>query len=112
MPRFQQELPFVSEADSERLSRIEQSLEMLWEKVTTSGGKQDERHAEVLGLCSSLKEELRTNTDKETMDQWVGKLLEQRISLLREEIAEKETEHSQQVCLKKLIPYFQAVPVD
>ncbi|XP_047015445.1 SUN domain-containing protein 1 isoform X7 [Ictalurus punctatus] len=91
-----QELPFVSEADSERLSRIEQSLEMLWEKVTTSGGKQDERHAEVLGLCSSLKEELRTNTDKETMDQWVGKLLEQRISLLREEIAEKETEHSQQ----------------
>ncbi|XP_053495502.1 SUN domain-containing protein 1 isoform X5 [Ictalurus furcatus] len=91
-----QELPVVSEADSERLSRIEQSLEMLWEKVTTSGGKQDERHAEVLGLCSSLKEELRTNTDKETMDQWVGKLLEQRISLLREEIAEKETEHSQQ----------------
>ncbi|XP_053495499.1 SUN domain-containing protein 1 isoform X2 [Ictalurus furcatus] len=90
------ELPVVSEADSERLSRIEQSLEMLWEKVTTSGGKQDERHAEVLGLCSSLKEELRTNTDKETMDQWVGKLLEQRISLLREEIAEKETEHSQQ----------------
>ncbi|XP_047673176.1 SUN domain-containing protein 1 isoform X2 [Tachysurus fulvidraco] len=90
-----QELPVVSEADSERLARIEQSLGMLWDKVAASGGKQEERHAEVLGLCSSLKEELRTNTDKESMGQWVGSLLEQRLSLLRAEM-EEQTERSQQ----------------
>ncbi|KAK3529341.1 hypothetical protein QTP70_029141 [Hemibagrus guttatus] len=90
-----QELPVISEDDSERLARIEQSLGMLWDKVATSGGKQEERHAEVLGLCSSLKEELHTNTDKETMGQWVGTLLEQKLSLLRAEM-EKQTEHSQQ----------------
>lgn len=88
----------MSEADSERLARIEQSLGLLWDKVATSGGKQDERHAEVLGLCSSLKEELHTNTDKESMGQWVGTLLEQRLSLLREEM-EKESERSQKVRL-------------
>ncbi|XP_058261997.1 SUN domain-containing protein 1 isoform X2 [Hemibagrus wyckioides] len=85
----------VFEPDSERLARIEQSLEMLWNKVAASGGKQEERHAEVLGLCSSLKEELRTNTDKDTMGQWVGTLLEQKLSLLRAEM-EKQTEGSQQ----------------
>ncbi|XP_060718006.1 SUN domain-containing protein 1 isoform X7 [Tachysurus vachellii] len=90
-----QELPVVSEADSERLARIEQSLGMLWDKVAASGGKQEERHAEVLGLCSSLKEELRTNTDKDSMGQWVGSLLEQRLSLLRAEM-EEQTERSQQ----------------
>ncbi|MCJ8738349.1 hypothetical protein PDJAM_G00034720 [Pangasius djambal] len=90
----QQELPGVSEADSERLARIEQSLGMLWDKVAASGGKQEERHAEVLGLCSSLKEELRTNTDKESMGQWVGTIVEQRLSLLRGEM-ETEMEHSQ-----------------
>lgn len=69
---------------------------MLWDKVAASGGKQEERHTEVLGLCSSLKEELRTNTDKEALGQWVGTLLEQRLSLLRDEM-EKETEHLQKV---------------
>lgn len=90
----------MSEADSERLARIEQSLGMLWDKVAASGGKQEERHAEVLGLCSSLKEELHTNTDKDTMGQWVGTLLEQKLILLKEEMEkEKEAEHSQKVCL-------------
>ncbi|XP_058262004.1 SUN domain-containing protein 1 isoform X7 [Hemibagrus wyckioides] len=91
----QQKPTVVFEPDSERLARIEQSLEMLWNKVAASGGKQEERHAEVLGLCSSLKEELRTNTDKDTMGQWVGTLLEQKLSLLRAEM-EKQTEGSQQ----------------
>ncbi|XP_060795592.1 SUN domain-containing protein 1 isoform X2 [Neoarius graeffei] len=89
-----QGLSVVFEADSERLARIEQSLEMLWDKVVASGGKQEEQHTEVLGLCNSLKEELHTNTNKETMGQWVGTILEQRLTLLREEM-EKETEHSQ-----------------
>lgn len=93
----QQELPVVSEADSERLTRIEQSLGMLWDKVAASGSKQEERHAEVLGMCSSLKE-LRTNTDRGTMGPWVGTLLEQKLTLLRKEM-EKETEHLQKVCL-------------
>lgn len=103
----QQGLSVVFEADSERLARIEQSLEMLWDKVVASGGKQEEQHTEVLGLCNSLKEELHTNTNKETMGQWVGTILEQRLTLLREEM-EKETEHSQKVRLKKktLFPYF------
>ncbi|XP_046709596.1 SUN domain-containing protein 1 isoform X9 [Silurus meridionalis] len=90
----QQELAVVSEFDSERLARIEKSLGRLWDKVTASGGKQEEQHAEVLGLCSSLKEELHRNTDKETMGQWVGTLLEQRLSVLKKEL-EEDTEHSQ-----------------
>ncbi|KAF7705088.1 SUN domain-containing protein 1 isoform X2 [Silurus meridionalis] len=89
-----QELAVVSEFDSERLARIEKSLGRLWDKVTASGGKQEEQHAEVLGLCSSLKEELHRNTDKETMGQWVGTLLEQRLSVLKKEL-EEDTEHSQ-----------------
>lgn len=71
---------------------------MLWDKVAASGGKQEERHAEVLGLCRSLKEELHTNTDKDSMGQWVGSLLEQRLSLLRAEM-EEQTERPQQVRL-------------
>ncbi|KAF5900662.1 SUN domain-containing protein 1 isoform X6, partial [Clarias magur] len=90
-----QETSVVSEAaDSGRLAQIEQSLNLLWDKVTASGGEQEARHTKVLGLCSSLKEELRTNTDKEAMGQWVGMLLEEKLSLLREEM-EKEDVHSQ-----------------
>lgn len=94
----EQEPPVVSKVDSERLARIEQSLGLLWDKVTASGGEHEERHAEVLSLCSSLKEELHTNTDKEALNQWVGTILEQRLRLLREEM-EKETEYSQKVRL-------------
>ncbi|KAM9461944.1 SUN domain-containing protein 1 isoform 8-T8 [Clarias gariepinus] len=90
----QQEPPVVSAVDSGRLAQIEKSLGLLWDKVTASGGEQEERHTEVLGLCSSLKEELRTNMDKEAMGQWVGMLLEQKLSLLKEEM-EKEDGHSQ-----------------
>ncbi|KAM9461938.1 SUN domain-containing protein 1 isoform 2-T2 [Clarias gariepinus] len=89
-----QEPPVVSAVDSGRLAQIEKSLGLLWDKVTASGGEQEERHTEVLGLCSSLKEELRTNMDKEAMGQWVGMLLEQKLSLLKEEM-EKEDGHSQ-----------------
>lgn len=98
LPWLQQEPPVVSAVDSGRLAQIEKSLGLLWDKVTASGGEQEERHTEVLGLCSSLKEELRTNMDKEAMGQWVGMLLEQKLSLLKEEM-EKEDGHSQKVRL-------------
>ncbi|XP_062859426.1 SUN domain-containing protein 1 isoform X5 [Trichomycterus rosablanca] len=91
----EQETAAAAAVDTERLARIEQSLALLWKQVKSSGGKQDQRHAEVLGLCNSLKDELHENTDRERMGTWVSALLEQKVVVLREEL-EREVERSHQ----------------
>ncbi|KAI1886612.1 hypothetical protein AGOR_G00197600 [Albula goreensis] len=90
--------PAVSQADAERLSRLEQSLARLWEGVQSREWLQEQQHGEVLGLYGSLREELDRQTDRDSMGLWVSGLLDQRLGLLREELqqASVQGEESQQ----------------
>lgn len=70
----------------ERLERIERQLALLWEKVQHGDQKQDARHRDILGLYHTLKEQLHTETNKESLGLWVTTLLEQRLAPLRGEL--------------------------
>eukprot|EP00063_Salmo_salar_P059864 XP_014034699.1 PREDICTED: SUN domain-containing protein 1-like isoform X11 [Salmo salar] len=69
--------------DSERLARLEQRLAQLWEKVERGGRRQENQHREVLSLYQSVREQLDTQTDKDSMGLWVSGLLEERLLLLK-----------------------------
>ncbi|XP_036428190.1 SUN domain-containing protein 1 isoform X7 [Colossoma macropomum] len=92
---YEQDITLAAAAYSERLTQIEQSLAQLWERVVASGSRQEQRHEEVLSLYSSLRDQLHTHTDRESVGQWVSTLMEQRVSLLRTQM-EKEKQQSQQ----------------
>ncbi|XP_075880330.1 SUN domain-containing protein 1 isoform X7 [Nelusetta ayraudi] len=82
----------LSAADLERLERLEHQLTLLWEKVQQGDQKQDARHGDVLGLYSTLKEQLHTETNKEILGLWVSTLLDQRLAVLRGEL-DQESAH-------------------
>uniref|UniRef100_A0A8C7CZL9 SUN domain-containing protein n=1 Tax=Oncorhynchus kisutch TaxID=8019 RepID=A0A8C7CZL9_ONCKI len=69
--------------DSERLARLEQRLAQLWEKVERGGRRQENQHREVLSLYQAVREQLDTQTDKDSMGLWVSGLLEERLLLLK-----------------------------
>uniref|UniRef100_A0A3Q3EJX9 Sad1 and UNC84 domain containing 1b n=1 Tax=Labrus bergylta TaxID=56723 RepID=A0A3Q3EJX9_9LABR len=69
----------VSSLDLERLERVEQQLALL------AG------HVEVLGLYSTLKEQLHTQTDRESLGLWVSSLLEERLGVVRGELEQQNT---------------------
>ncbi|XP_021431530.2 SUN domain-containing protein 1 isoform X8 [Oncorhynchus mykiss] len=69
--------------DSERLARLEERLAQLWEKVERGGRRQENQHREVLSLYQSVREQLDTQTDKDSMGLWVSGLLEERLLLLK-----------------------------
>ncbi|XP_029540455.1 SUN domain-containing protein 1-like isoform X11 [Oncorhynchus nerka] len=69
--------------DSERLARLEHRLAQLWEKVERGGRRQENQHREVLSLYQSVREQLDTQTDKDSMGLWVSGLLEERLLLLK-----------------------------
>ncbi|XP_041714083.1 SUN domain-containing protein 1 isoform X4 [Coregonus clupeaformis] len=86
--------------DSERLARLEQRLAQLWDKVEGGGQRQENQHREVLGLYQSLREQLDTQTDKDSMGLWVSSLLEERLTLLKrgmEKDAALQRELSQEI---------------
>lgn len=86
----------LSTADLERLERVERQLTLLWEKVQQGDQKQDARHGDVLGLYSTLKEQLHTETNKESLGVWVSTLLDQRLAVLRGEL-DQESAHREKV---------------
>lgn len=86
----------LSAADLERLERLEHQLTVLWEKVQQGDQKQDARHGDVLGLYSTLKEQLHTETNKEILGLWVSTLLDQRLAVLRGEL-DQESAHREKV---------------
>ncbi|XP_026877453.2 SUN domain-containing protein 1 isoform X7 [Electrophorus electricus] len=81
--------------DLERLERMERSLAQLWERVAADSVQQ-ERHAKVLGLCRSLRDKLRARMDRESLERWVSGLLEQRVTLLKDELAREMLQPSLQ----------------
>ncbi|KAM3863894.1 SUN domain-containing protein 1 [Diretmus argenteus] len=81
----------VSSMDMERLERMERQLALLWEQVQQGDQKQEQSHMDTLGLYSSLKEQLHTQTDRESLGVWVSSLLEQRLSLMQGELEQENT---------------------
>lgn len=81
----------VSSLDMERVERVERQLALLWEQVRQGDQRQEQRHGDTLGLYSSLREQLHTRTDRESLGLWVSSLLEQRLSLLRGELEQENT---------------------
>ncbi|XP_056144763.1 SUN domain-containing protein 1 isoform X2 [Lampris incognitus] len=84
----------VSSLDLERLERVERQLTLLWEKVQEGDQRRELHHKDTLGLYNSLKEQLHTQTDRESLGIWVSSLLEQRLSLLRGELELENTERA------------------
>lgn len=85
----------VSSVDLERLERVERQLALLWERVQQGDQKQEQRHSDLLGFYSTLREQLHTQTDRESLGLWVSSLLEQRLSVLRGELEQDKTDRAQ-----------------
>ncbi|KAM9746606.1 SUN domain-containing protein 1 isoform 3-T4 [Menidia menidia] len=85
----------VSTVDLERLEHVEQQLALLWERVQQGDQKQDQRHGDILGLYSTLREQLHSQTDRESLGVWVSSLLEQRLGVLRGELEQDNTRRAQ-----------------
>ncbi|XP_042361559.1 SUN domain-containing protein 1 isoform X2 [Plectropomus leopardus] len=85
----------LSAVDLERLERVERQLNLLWERVQQGDQKHEKHHGEVLGLYSALKEQLHTQTDRESLGLWVSSLLEPKLGVLRGEL-EQENAHRTQ----------------
>uniref|UniRef100_A0A669D637 Sad1 and UNC84 domain containing 1b n=1 Tax=Oreochromis niloticus TaxID=8128 RepID=A0A669D637_ORENI len=91
----------VSSVDMERLERVERQLALLWERVQQGDQKQEQRHDNVLGLYSTLREQLHTQTDRESLGLWVASMLDQRIGVLRGELEQENTQRAQGAELQK-----------
>lgn len=74
---------------------MESQLALLWDRVQQGDQKQDERHGNVLGLYHILKEQLHTETNKESLGLWMSSLLEQRLGILRGELEQENTQREQ-----------------
>lgn len=81
--------------DLERLEHVERQLALLWEKVQQGDQKQDQRHSDILGLYSSLREQLHSRNERESLEVWVSSLLEQRLGVLRGELEQESTNRAQ-----------------
>ncbi|XP_062294198.1 SUN domain-containing protein 1 isoform X3 [Scomber scombrus] len=92
----------VSSVDLERLERVERQLALLWERVQQGDQKQEQHQTDVLGLYSKLREQLHTQTDRESLGLWVSSLLEQRLSVLRGELEQDKKEGAQNADQQKL----------
>uniref|UniRef100_A0A8C4GXS3 SUN domain-containing protein n=1 Tax=Dicentrarchus labrax TaxID=13489 RepID=A0A8C4GXS3_DICLA len=85
----------VSGVDLERLEHVERQLALLWKQVQQGDEKQEQRHGDILGLYSTLREQLHTQTDRESLGLWVSSLLEQRLGVLRGELVQENTHRAQ-----------------
>ncbi|XP_051771703.1 SUN domain-containing protein 1 [Ctenopharyngodon idella] len=90
-----QALGAVDGVGRERLIRLEESLSQLWDRVAGGLLRQEEQHTEVLSLYNTLHSELHRHTDRESLGQWIGDLLEERFSLMKGEV-QKEAKNTQQ----------------
>ncbi|XP_034394392.1 SUN domain-containing protein 1 isoform X2 [Cyclopterus lumpus] len=81
----------VSSMDLERLERVERQLTLLWERVQQ--GDRRQRRGDALGL--SLREQLHTRTDRDSLGLWVSSLLEQRLAVFRGEVEQENTHRAQ-----------------
>uniref|UniRef100_A0A9J8AJA0 Sad1 and UNC84 domain containing 1a n=1 Tax=Cyprinus carpio carpio TaxID=630221 RepID=A0A9J8AJA0_CYPCA len=87
-----------SSLEAERLMRLEDNLSQLWDRVAGGLLRQEEQHTEVLSLYNTLRSELHSHTDRESLGQWIGDLLEERFSLLKGQVQkdDKDTQQHQE----------------
>ncbi|TKS91939.1 SUN domain-containing protein 1 [Collichthys lucidus] len=85
----------VSSVDLERLERVERQLALLWERVQKGDQKQEQDHRDIMGFYSTMREQLHTQTDRESLGLWVSSLLEKRLGVLRGELEEENTHRAQ-----------------
>ncbi|KAG8006972.1 SUN domain-containing protein 1, partial [Nibea albiflora] len=85
----------VSSVDLERLERVERQLALLWERVQKGDQKQEEDHRGIMGFYSTLREQLHSQTDRESLGLWVSSLLEKRLGVLRGELEEENAQRAQ-----------------
>nr|XP_015801093.2 SUN domain-containing protein 1 isoform X3 [Nothobranchius furzeri] len=91
----------VSGVDLERLDRVEHQLALLRDRVQQGDEKQDQRHRDILGLYTTLREQLHTHTERERLEAWMSSLLEQRLGVLREKLEQENTHAAQSAELQK-----------
>lgn len=75
-----------SSVDLERLEQVERQLVLLRGRVDDGDVKHAEQHRDILALYNSLKQQLHSETDRESLGLWVSSLLEQRLTLLQGEL--------------------------
>lgn len=81
----------------ERLERVEHGLALLWERVQQGDQRQEQHHGDTLAQYTLLREQLDSQTDRDSLGLWVSGLLEHRITLLRGELEQQEASHRAQV---------------
>uniref|UniRef100_A0A1A8GN47 Sad1 and UNC84 domain containing 1 n=2 Tax=Nothobranchius korthausae TaxID=1143690 RepID=A0A1A8GN47_9TELE len=85
----------VSDVDLERLDRVEQQLALLRDRVQQGDEKQDQRHRDILGLYTTLREQLHTHAERESLEAWMSSLLEQRLGVLRGKLEQENTQSAE-----------------
>ncbi|XP_051995698.1 SUN domain-containing protein 1-like isoform X3 [Xyrauchen texanus] len=71
---------------SERLALLEERMVMLWENVQKGELKAKQHHQEALGLVQALQEQMKTQTDRESLSLWVSHLLEPKFTEIKGEM--------------------------
>ncbi|XP_045066876.1 SUN domain-containing protein 1 isoform X5 [Coregonus clupeaformis] len=92
-------LPPIVTVDTEsleRLERVEHGLALLLERVQRGDQRQEQRHGDTLAQYTLLREQLDSQTDRDSLGLWVSGLLEHRITLLRGELEQQEASHRAQ----------------
>ncbi|KAF7654117.1 hypothetical protein LDENG_00073840 [Lucifuga dentata] len=85
----------ASSMDIERMEYVERQVALLWERVQQGDQKQEQRHGDILDLYNSLKKQLHTETDRDSLGLWVSSLLEQKLSVLQGELEQENTQREQ-----------------
>ncbi|KAK7167238.1 hypothetical protein R3I94_001588 [Phoxinus phoxinus] len=83
--------------DSERLAQLEQRVASLWESVQQGELIAKQQHEEDVGFFQALRDQINTQTDRESLGLWVSQLLEPKFSALegemeRQSVSRTETE--------------------
>ncbi|XP_029584715.1 SUN domain-containing protein 1 isoform X2 [Salmo trutta] len=95
-PQAQPVLPPIVTVDTESLERVEHGLALLWERVQQGDQRQEQHHGDTLAQYTLLREQLDSQTDRDSLGLWVSGLLEHRITLLRGELEQQEASHRAQ----------------
>ncbi|KAL0993413.1 hypothetical protein UPYG_G00107490 [Umbra pygmaea] len=84
--------PPVVTVDPESLARldaVERRLALLWEHIQKGDQRHAQLHEDTLTQHALLKEQLHSQTDRESLGLWVSGLLAERVTVLRGQLEEK-----------------------
>ncbi|KAM9425792.1 uncharacterized protein KZ484_013520 [Pholidichthys leucotaenia] len=88
----------LSADDSERVTHLERSLKVLWERVEAGGRRAEQRHREVLRLYSALQQQQLASAPQrggEEVELWVSSMMDQHLSELQNQLDEERREREE-----------------